>query len=64
MTDRVTLIPADGLKVAKPQGGHLDAKGEAVTLDSYWRRRIADGSVTRADAVKPAPAPAPAGAKK
>jgi len=46
MTQSAFLVPAEGLLVRHPQGGHLAAEGDTVVLDSYWRRRIADGSVT------------------
>lgn len=46
------LKPADGLKVRKPAGGHLSPDGEAVELNSYWLRRIADGDVAEAKPTK------------
>lgn len=41
------LIPAKELLVRHPSGGHLKAEGEYVVIDSYWRRRLAEKSVTR-----------------
>ncbi len=46
MTDRAFIKPAQpGTLVRKPINGYLAADGEEVTLDSYWRRRLADGDV-------------------
>lgn len=56
MSKPVHLVPGEGLKVRQPQGGYLPAEGATVVLDSYWRRRLADGSVSegKAPAVKKA----------
>lgn len=59
MSQPVYLVPAKGLKVRHPQGGHLKPEGDHVVLDSYWRRRLADQSVTQGNppkAAKPAAA--------
>lgn len=56
MSQPVYLKPAAGLKVRHPLGGHLKAEGDFVVLDRYWRRRLAEGSVTQAPAPKPAKA--------
>jgi hypothetical protein len=59
MSKPVYLVPAEGLKVRHPLGGHLKPEGDHVVLDSYWRRRIADQSVTKGNppkAAKPAAA--------
>ena len=50
MSKTVYLVPAKGFKVRHPQGGHLADAGDTVVLDSYWRRRIAEGSVIEAKA--------------
>lgn len=39
------LVPGEGLRVAKPEGGYLDPEGEAIALTGYWRRRISCGDV-------------------
>lgn len=45
--DRVLLVPQKGVLVIHPDVGRpLPAEGARVRLDTYWRRRIADGSVT------------------
>lgn len=57
MSTPVYLVPGKGLKVRHPLGGHLKAEGDFVVLDSYWRRRIADQSVSKGTvpkATKPA----------
>lgn len=57
MSQTVYLVPAEGLKVRDPQGGHLKPEGRLVVLDGYWRRRLADQSVvpgTPPKAAKPA----------
>lgn len=53
----VKIKPAeDGAKVALPgTEGYLRADGQSVPLNSYWRRRLRDGSVVKADTeTKPA----------
>lgn len=48
-----------GLKVRYPEmDRHLKAEGETVTLDSWWRRRLADGDVVPAQ-TNPQPAERP-----
>jgi hypothetical protein len=57
MSQPVFLVPAEGLKVRHPLGGHLKPEGDHVVLDTYWRRRMADASVklgTPPKAAKPA----------
>ena len=57
MSQPVYLVPAKGLKVRHPLGGHLNPEGDHVVLDAYWRRRIADQSVSKGNppkAAKPA----------
>ena len=54
MTEKVFIKPGvmpDGvtpIKVRKPTGTHLAEAGEEVVLESYWRRRLADGDVVEA----------------
>lgn len=58
MSQPVFLVPAESLLVRHPLGGHLKPEGDFVVLDSYWRRRLAEQSVTRSQppqAAKPAP---------
>lgn len=63
--ERVFIKPGvmpDGktpMKARKPMGGHLAADGEEVTLDSHWRRRLADGDVVLVEPPKAAKAPKP-----
>lgn len=57
MSQPVYLVPVEGLKVRHPLGGHLKPEGDHVVVDSYWRRRLADKSVspgTPPKAAKPA----------
>lgn len=43
----VTLHPASKkMNVRKPDGSHLNEKGEEITLNAFWYRRLRDGSVT------------------
>jgi hypothetical protein len=42
----VHIIPVDGSLVRMPgTNTHLPPAGADVVLDTYWRRRLADGSV-------------------
>lgn len=50
--ERVYAVPAPGMKVRKPIGGHLKPEGEFVERDSYWLRREAEGDVTFDDTKK------------
>lgn len=45
MTENKYLVPVGELKVRHPQGGYLAQAGDHVVVDSYWRKRIAEGSV-------------------
>lgn len=54
MSQPVYLKPAEGLKVRHPLGGHLKPEGDHVVVDTYWRRRLADKSVSIAAAPKAA----------
>lgn len=40
---KVYLVPKPGMKVRNPIGGYLEAEGEAITMNTYWRRRVAEG---------------------
>lgn len=45
------LKPAPGLVVRDPADGSiLPPEGRAVTVDQYWRRRLADGDVVAVEA--------------
>ena len=50
MSEQAFLRPAEGVKVRRPDGGHLAEKGETVTMTSYWQRRLADGDVVEVKA--------------
>lgn len=50
--ERVYLKPNKGLKVRHPAGGHLPDEGSDVVLNTYWRRRMADGDVVKASKPK------------
>ena len=41
----VTLYPNNTL-VRKPDGSHLETHGEEIKMNSFWYRRLRDGSVT------------------
>lgn len=56
MSKPVYLVPAPGLKVRHPAGGYLPEEGAEVVVDTYWRRRIADKSVSEGKPSKPAKA--------
>jgi len=47
----VVLKPAPGLKIRMPERGmrHLADAGEAVEMNDYWRRRLADGDVLKVE---------------
>lgn len=43
----VFLVPKSGMLIRDPMtGDRLPARGKRVELNSYWSRRIAEGSVT------------------
>ncbi len=48
MSQNKFLVPVGDLKVRHPQGGYLAPTGDHVVVDSYWRKRISDGSVIEA----------------
>ncbi|MDZ7888537.1 MAG: DUF2635 domain-containing protein [Pseudomonas sp.] len=55
MSQNKFLVPVGDLKVRHPQGGYLAPAGDHVVVDSYWRKRISDGSVIEGEApVEPA----------
>jgi len=41
----VLLKPQAGMSIRTPRGDLLPQEGREEELDSYWRRRIADGDV-------------------
>lgn len=45
MSVRLTLRPADGARVRKPDGTLLADQGERVELTPYFARLLADGDV-------------------
>ena len=45
MTEQKFLRPAERVKVRRPDGRHLADKGESVTMDTYWQRRLSAGDV-------------------
>lgn len=48
MTQRITVVPAAGRAVPDPETGDLlPAAGREVPDNAWWRRRLADGDVTR-----------------
>ncbi|MCY1355108.1 hypothetical protein D9M69_415130 [compost metagenome] len=64
MSQPVYLVPAKGLLVRHPLGGYLKPEGDYVVLDTYWRRRLADLSVTEGRPSKPAKAAKPVASKE
>lgn len=56
MSELKTLRPAAGKKVRRPDGKHLAESGEAVELNSYWRRRLDAGDVIEVGTREAAPA--------
>lgn len=52
MSETIHVIPEKGLKVRMPDKPNefLPAKGKSVPKNSYWLRRIQDGSVTDTEA--------------
>lgn len=46
---RVLAKPNPGKMFRKPNGDFINAKGEEVILDSFWKRREKDGDVTLAE---------------
>jgi len=43
--DQRRLAPKPGGRVRKPDGSVLAEAGETVTIDRFWRRRLAHGDV-------------------
>lgn len=58
--EKVHLRPRPGIRVRTPDGALLPEAGKAFELNSYWRRRIADGDVLTG-APPAAPADKPSG---
>ncbi|BBP75236.1 DUF2635 domain-containing protein [Pseudomonas gingeri NCPPB 3146 = LMG 5327] len=47
MTQRITVVPAEGRAVPDPEAGDLlPAAGREVADSAWWRRRQADGDIT------------------
>lgn len=61
MNQQQFLRPAEGVKVRHPDGRHLAAEGETVTMTSYWQRRLAVGDVVKGAAAAKAVAAKKAG---
>lgn len=61
---RIFIKPVPGRDNPDPAkgGALLPAEGDTVPLNAYWQRRINDGDVVKAEAVK-TPAEAPKAAK-
>ena len=45
MMKKMTIKPAKGYNVRKPDGDFLDKKGEEVPASVYWRRRMTFGEI-------------------
>lgn len=52
MSVRLTLRPADGMLVRKPDGTQLADEGERVEVTPYFARLLADGDVVTGKALK------------
>lgn len=52
MSVRLTLRPADGKLVRKPDGSQLAGDGERVEVTPYFARLLADGDVVTGKALK------------
>ncbi|AKT28388.1 DUF2635 domain-containing protein [Pseudomonas syringae pv. actinidiae] len=47
MTQRITVVPAEGRAVPDPEAGDLlPVEGRQVTLNAWWQRRQNDGDIT------------------
>lgn len=44
---KVTVKPAEGRQVRKENGQVIDAAGEHIILNGYYRRRINDGDLIK-----------------
>jgi hypothetical protein len=54
MSDKLKVKPREGVNVRRVESGkHIDAKGEDVPNNSYYRRRIKDGDLIDINAAKP-----------
>lgn len=54
MSEQKFLRPAAGVKVRRPDGGHLPEDGATIEMTSYWQRRLADGDVIQSKPAAPA----------
>jgi hypothetical protein len=53
MSDKLKVKPREGVNVRRVESGkHIDAKGEDVPNNSYYRRRIKDGDLIDINAAK------------
>jgi hypothetical protein len=48
MKGLVTLVPAPGATIRDPRTGRMISGPMTVKLDSFWHRRLQDGSMTLA----------------
>jgi len=47
MSNRITVLPAEGRVVPDPEAGDLlPLEGREVLDSAWWRRRLADGDIT------------------
>jgi len=47
MSERITVLPAEGRVVPDPEAGDLlPREGREVSDSAWWRRRLADGDIT------------------
>ncbi|MDU8607389.1 DUF2635 domain-containing protein [Pseudomonas syringae group sp. 247E2] len=47
MTQRITVVPAEGRTVPDPETGDLlPVEGRQVTFNAWWQRRQNDGDIT------------------
>lgn len=49
MSDMLKVAPAEGLQVRKESGGLIPAGGCEVPNTSYYRRRLRDGDLVKAE---------------
>ncbi|WP_439870778.1 DUF2635 domain-containing protein [Pseudomonas syringae] len=47
MTQRITVVPAEGRTVPDPEAGDLlPVEGRQVAFNAWWQRRQSDGDIT------------------